>query len=275
MGIPPKYVNQRYFTRESKAMRYTLGAFFRCCLHSSRSEQGIIFRSNKEELVKIIKRELESGHAIISYPNRGVSSHWIEMQYVPDLKSSLEYHGVVADKEERRFPTDMKRSFMRHFIRGFSEGKSGIRRLSNGSNKFRIKFNHYFLVGLNSALQEHAGVKKITVPGDKLVYGHRDSIKIYNYIYGDWKFIEKRGLFVPSQRDKFNLDPRVEKKLNNLSNKRIERAKELLLKRKRSLKRKSFEDISKEVGFVHSPAFYRAFKRITGKTPSQFLEEEL
>ena len=50
-----KYVNKHFFDKESKITWYILGIAYPCYIPSTKSNSGIIFRSNHKDLIEIVK----------------------------------------------------------------------------------------------------------------------------------------------------------------------------------------------------------------------------
>ena len=87
-------------------------------------DKGIQFRSPHRELTDMVKKELQSGHAII--PDVHGISHSLQITDAPYLLSSLAGLGLSADKSQRRFPDYVPDDSMPHFLCGVIDHKDQI-----------------------------------------------------------------------------------------------------------------------------------------------------
>lgn len=190
-------INENYFEESSDGMPYVLAVLFPSYKQSGPRDKITV---DKRELLEIILQELESNYTIIPYPNRGVSSYWIEFTS-KKLRTSLEKKGIVPDKKERKFPEYIKEeSQIRTFIRGLIDRKAAINPTKGSGRCITIRYNNQFIRKLNSLLRIHAGISQNDPEHNEVIYGPRNSLKIYNFIY-----LEESGLFLPSQKEKLEL----------------------------------------------------------------------
>lgn len=257
-GRKPKYVNEGFFDEESETMHYVLGVSFGL---ATISDKRLIFRSKNKELIEIIKRELESQHKIVNIESR--NSHQLEIYGKGSayLITSLKARGLAEDKSERIFPKNIAESYLSHFDRGFFDSRGVI---INTNKKINIGFyfNNAFLTDLNNGLRENAGVKKTNPENNKIVYPFNDSLRMYNFIYRDWDFIESKGLYLKRKKERFN----IEKEEDVFDTDRI---------KIELLDGKTVEELTKELGYSSTQSFYSAFKRVYGETVGRFLKNEL
>ncbi|MBT7497107.1 hypothetical protein HN662_02165, partial [Candidatus Woesearchaeota archaeon] len=97
-----KRIKEDYFKGSGFDQFYLLGAFYGGAIPFGK--RGIIFRSSNQDLVEIVKRELESEHAIASDNREGKSSHWLRVGSTGSLREYLDDHKVLVPKKERSFP---------------------------------------------------------------------------------------------------------------------------------------------------------------------------
>lgn len=260
-----KKINEHFFDKESKATYYVLGAFY--ANYTSKGVCGIKFSSAHKDLVEIIKEQLESEHAIISDP-RKTSSHRFEVYNVPYLHPKLEKLGLDAPKSERKFPKYIGKEYISHFVRGFFDAKAYVY-ITGKLTRTRMEFNREFLVGLNKTLINKAGVKRKEPTKDIIWYGHENSLKIYDFIYRDWDFIEESGLYLKSKKELFRTDYNIYDHihLNKVkAQEKVEKIKELLLKGEKP------PEFFKKF-YSHTGSLHRNFKRQTKQTIKKFLKK--
>lgn len=260
------YINQNIFDEETEEGDYLLGAFYMGYLPFK--EKGILFRSSNRNLVKLVKeqleKELESGHSITA-DSRGKSSYWITLPHAPHMRSRLEELGLEGRKAEREFPENMKEEGLSHFVRGVVDAKSSIW-VVEGRTTVCFYSNQRFLSGLHQVLVEYAGVERKGPERDCLPYGHKDSLKIHDFIYRDWEIIKEKKIYLPEKKELFLIDSPENKQTDKVCQ-RVEKAKKLFKEGK------SWKVAAEEVGYAHPPALCRAFKGITGKTIREFKKE--
>ena len=108
-------LNEHFFDRESKRMWYVLGISY-SRYFPERQRPVNTWSSYDSELITIVKRELASGHALIheerteTFKVRMLNAH---------LQSMLFKRGCVPGKAKRKFPRNIKRRYLDHFVRGF------------------------------------------------------------------------------------------------------------------------------------------------------------
>ena len=264
-GRIAKYVNEHYFDIDSKRNSYVFGALLSCYIPHARHSNGIIIRSRKRDLVELIRNELGSQHAITSDP-RDKSSYWFQLMN-QNLRSVLEKKGLGDGKKERRFPRDIEKENLYHFIRGFFDAKANVvnRKGPTCLMMGRFNGNKQFLSELNLILKKHAGVKRKMDYCKGLTYGSADSLKIYNLIYRDWKNIKESGLYLSSQKDKFdNIHNVRHSKRSMLIMEKIEKIKEHLSKGE------MVKDFLNEVGYKSLVGLTHIFQKYTGQTVRAF-----
>lgn len=194
-------------------MWYVLGisyANYFQCLDRGLYPQNV-WQSSSRTLIEIVKSCLGSEHKINvqTYKNiraRGkdfdINILTISNQRIYD---SLAERELDVPKQEREFPEKIKDRYLDHFIRGFFDAhvscaeRQGILRLG-------IFYNIKFLQRLYSALVGHANVgggRHITNPPLRL-HGQYVSAT-HDFMYRDWKYIQQRGLYIPSKKARFKI----------------------------------------------------------------------
>lgn len=263
-----KKVNETFFDEESKAMWYVLGAFYSCSNYTANNR--IMFISSQKSLVEIVLDQLESDYSIVSDPRERHSTHWIQMNGVPYMKSRLEEIGLDVPKTKRKFPKNVHKDYIGHFVRGFLDGKGLIGISSGKYTRVVIQFNHSFLSSLHQVLLQYAGVQKDGPDSNIIRYSHRNSLKIHDFIYRDWAYIQESGLYLPSKKKLFRTDYPADGFIHPNAiavQQRISEAKELLDKgipiRKLFLR----------VGYSYPSGLSRAFNRQVYKTMTQYLRK--
>ena len=188
-------INEYFLDKASEKRDYLLGLFYSCYI--PHGEKGILFRSNHKDLVKIVKKESKSGHCIVSRPSK--SSCRIEADSVPYLRSKLKEFGLEIPKSERKFP-DVE--YMSHFMRAIVDAKASLTESDKRCVKMQIFFwrNKEFLEKVQEKLKEYAGTKRGHMGKNHLSYGGRDCNKIRDFIYKDWNFIKKSGLYLKQKK---------------------------------------------------------------------------
>lgn len=276
-----KLVNEYFFDQESKEMYYLLGTAYASYAPPSYRRKMVLFRNSNKNLIEIIRNELQSDHEIIP-DNRGKSSYFLSFTS-PHMRFRLEKIGLSEDKEKRLFPRNINGEYLSHFVRGFFDAQGYID--TDPSNLNRISFYFYknFLDVLCKLLSDNAGIKKENVNKyrGKLyysIYGHNNSLKIYDFIYQDFHYVKERGLFLQAKKDLFNLNRTLERSPRGLRGgyhlkrtiEKIEESKKLILECNKT--RGKFKDIANKLGYNRYPSFLQAFKSVVGLTPREFLK---
>ena len=261
MGRHPNYVNEQYFDSQSRAMYYVLGAFY--AKASPRPENGITFQCSSRDLVQIVKEQLDSKHKIISDP-RGKPSHWLRMRSVPYMRSRLDELGFLKHKSERRVPKNIPKKYVSHFARGFIDAKAQVRVTEDGRTNVRISFYEIPLKDIHELLVEYAGIKHPAPKGNKILYGHKNSIRMHDFIYRDWEYIKEYGIYLPSKKEAFRTEYEHV------------HPPTLAVQRKMDIAKKMLRDgyppktIAEMLGYSSVLDFYARFKKVTGKTVNEF-----
>jgi len=280
MARLPKYVNQNFFNEdnESKAMWYVLGSFY-AGYHSRSSTKrsaGISFTSKHEGLVQIVKDQLESEHTIVKRETdtsngQGKNySYSLEIYVAPDLYARIGELGLNVDKKERKFPKNIPDQYIGHFVRGFLDGQSNMAPHNKKCTQMEVHMNKDFLTDLNKVLEKQVGVKRKEPTNNVITYGHADCLKIHDFIYKDWKFIEKSGLYLPSKKEMFKTDHVIVRPdsitvIN--SRKKMELAKGML---NGGIPTK---EIANKLGYCSPTSFHGTFTNIVGMTPNQWVRQ--
>lgn len=264
MARPRKYVDEHYFDHESKAMQYVLGTFYAC--YTPISENGIKFTSSRD-LVKIVMGDqLESEHSIIT-SSRTQDSYWVEIRDVHYFRSQIGNFGLDRPKLERDFPKNIKRWYVGHFVRGFLDGKGSLGLIKGRYLSLTINYNNPFLLGLHKVLAKYAGVRREAPKVNRITYGHQDCLRIYEFIYGDWPFIYKNGLYLESKKGLFDNGIPSEERVHGhtlAARAKITKAKKMLIKGITPT------EIAQRLDYSYLSGLYRTFKIVEGTTLSQW-----
>jgi len=288
MPAKPKYVNEKFFDEESKAMWYILGIsiaqYSQGKLGNSRINK---WQSTSKPLIEIVKSSLDSEHAVSSVKNKHIRgkedffTNWLVI-YNKKIYDALSGRGLDVPKTERIFPEDIEEPYLDHFVRGFFDAKvSCVNTISNVESKggpreyhsqvLDISFNIPFLKDLYDILVEHAHVGGGKDVSESPLYLRGQNPRlVHDFLYRDWEFIQESGLYLPSKKARFEVNPPIENpphhytvKVKNM----INQSKGLLLEGM------SGAEAAKTLGYSHPFSLYRAFKKVTGQTIGQYLRE--
>jgi len=268
-----KYIDQHFFDTEGKTpeqlarIYYYLGSFYDG--YAALGNKGISFRSKHGDLVDRVKTDLRSGHTIRTEQG----GHYIlKVEHAPDLRARLEQLGLSGRRAQRKFPeSGIPEHYLQHLIRGLIENGVSVYPL-RGLLALLISGYPTFLAGLNDELRDLAGVRregKSTV--NHIVYGHHDSVRIYNYIYSGFEFIEKSGLYIPSVKMGMEqyLTPQ---RRAYIDNREVRNMIDII--KSRMIAGERFPTAALAAGFTSVQAAYTSFKRVMGATPKKFVKRE-
>src|SRR3989344_1960318 len=271
MNKMTKSVNEHFFDKKSKEMYYVLGLVYGSYAPPFHYQDFVLFRESNEHLINIIRHQLQSDHNIIP-DNRGKSSYFFAFRS-PYMRSRLEEIGLTQDKTKRSFPEGIKDEYLDHFIRGFFDEQCYIKKQEYNPSLIKIGFSFYksFLEKLKEVLNNCLGLKGSEINDgvgrqSRLSYGHYSSLKLYEFIYRDFEYIQKHNLYLPKKKNLFNLNGNLERSEKGVRNKihhldtirKIEKSKELLLEGNK------VADVASMLGYRAYPGFYYTFKSIAG-----------
>ena len=253
---------------ELKKMYYVLGAFY--VGYESCGESGIEFTSRSRSLVDVIKKLLNIHNHIKSSTQKGITYHSLRSKSAGKLRLRLEELGLDADKKSRTFPNDIPRRYMSHFLRGIIENLAFF---YDENRKLQLSSNKGFLDNMNRVLAARAGVKRGSPKYNQIKYFHSDAARIYSFIYSDWKFVSKNGIYVQQSRDMLAelsiLKPNSWIEAGSKgSAERIRRAIKLLEQGHK------IGEVRKEVGYQAASGLQQAFKKKTGKSIIKYLQSQ-
>jgi len=282
---PAKYVNEYFFEQESKAMWYVLGLSY--SLYSTQLQQGWsprnLWRSALEEKIEMVKVALESDHTKSLHKSKnkleGGKDYWIYVLAInsQSIYDALSKRGLDVPKAQRTFPTDIKEQYLDDFVRGFFDGHvSCINRIHryerNGMQREKfikqlpVYFNVLFLQELYKKLVDHINVRgEREIKKSPLIFGGPDIRKIYELIYHD-----ESGLYLHSKKELFEVELTVENPPQMRTIDAEERISQVIGHLFEGMKA---GEAFRKVGYSHTQAGNRAFKKATGQTTGQFLRE--
>jgi len=192
-----KPINEHFFDEESKEMWYILGVSY-SRYSISRKDNRTSWTSSSHKLLEIVQTHLEATeYKIGKREGRGEMLFQVRSQY---LQLKLKERGLGVPKKERKFPKDCDKKYLDHFIRGFFDANVSV---SGNGIVSQIYFNIAFLKELHNHLIGSASVARDSPEKSPLRYAHKDTIKIYNYLYRDWDFIQDKGLYLPAKKARF------------------------------------------------------------------------
>ena len=257
-------INEHYFDQPSRENSYILGTFIPSAMLLP-EVQGLFIDPYNMDLMRIIDRELDVQYL-------GSREPWddtLTLRNVPHLYSMLKQLGLGVPMSQRVFPIFESES-LADISRGFLDARSNVnQRDPTKITNLHINFcSPQFLTDLYHIFREHAGIMCGPPSGKKMNLGHSDSIRVFHFIYEDWGFIQRSGLYLPSKKDAYNPEyeigysshPKVRER-----RRRIEIAKQLLLDGKVP------NQFYKELGYANPSSLYQAFKNETGITTREWL----
>lgn len=198
-----KHVNEHFFDKESKVMTYLWGMSL-AIYSPERNGPRNTWTSSNENLLSIVKETLKSNAEIGRPSDLNSRNLQFRNQYLHD---KLIERGCVYDKSERKFPDGVKGRYPDHLDRGFFDAHVTCVYTMGKYPLLQIYFNTAFLQGLHNQLVADAGVSDTKkVDKSPLVYYGEDVQKIHNFIYRDWEFIKRHGLYLPSKKERFEIN---------------------------------------------------------------------
>lgn len=190
-----KAINKHFFDEESKEMWYVLGVSF-SRYYPQRDKPYNTWSSQYLGLIQIVKRELKSDHKIIT------SNSFILRMRNEHLQSKLFERGCIPGKENRKFPEDVEDQYLDHFIRGFFDAQTTAH---EDPLLIQIYFNNDFLRKLHEHFVRVGSVRNREIlDRPALNYGSASDIAgVHDFLYRDWEFIQRSGLYLPSKKERF------------------------------------------------------------------------
>lgn len=257
MGIHKKKIkNPNFFNEDSMARWYLQGTLYSCLNY--KGEKGFVYSHSETRLPELLKKHLKLEHEVQSSTKR--NSHWLDPSYIPEeLDESFLDMGLIAAKEDRKFPGDIPDHGLPHLIRGILDAQSFISKRGSDYVNIELDLDNEFLQDLHNLLVIHADVSRDDPAGNHMVYSKQDAIKIRDFIYQDWGRVYRRDLFLPSKRNKL-MDIKIRHK--EYSHVMVEQSKRKVeLVKKYILEGFGLEDASKKAGYEHFPSACQSFKK--------------
>ncbi|MFH1053956.1 MAG: hypothetical protein V1740_06075 [Candidatus Woesearchaeota archaeon] len=265
-GRRPKNVNFRYFDYPTKKSWYVLGLFAAC--YSGCGQKGIYFSTHHSGIADLVHTELEFEHELLTIERPGSLTYRIQVSNALELRSRLENIGLNSDKHKRRFPDGLRMPYLSHFVRGFYDGKA-ILTTTHQRTSVSFYFNHDFMLRLHNVFMDYAGVQRL--PSEKedwtnIWYNPEDALRIYDFIYKEWDFIENHGIYLPSKRKAF-ITKIHEKKLTK---RQIAAAKRWEIADRLIKRDYSSVEICEILGIPHLTTFYKLVRANTDMTIREY-----
>ena len=255
-------IDKEFFEARSPEKNYVLGAFY--ASYMPKEQKGIIFQSEKKDLVMLIHNLLGSEHSIAKAS--GANSWYFQAKNVGSMRRWLNRNGVSLPRRERVFP-DIQEEVIDHFIRGYIDAQASyqmkgdlIMMLLGGITEFKH--------GLHEALVKYAKVLR-DEPTTTLRYGHSDCMRIRKFIYRDSTF-RRRGIYLPETEDMLESHYRVTR--GGGPENRIQRLSRAIKAAKVLTTGRFDKDLRAEVGYSASSSLRDALKAFTGKSPREIRE---
>jgi len=200
-------INEDFFSSWSPEMAYVFGLII---TDGCVSDAGVISLCiNDRDLLEKVKKALRSGHKITpSRHQKGLYYfHFAREKLVADLAKL----GVLPRKSLTvKFP-QIPEKYLVDFIRGVFDGDGSVffdkRRLKFPLQTNFVSGSEAFIEGLQKTLEEHLGMPKRIIYkqktkngwSHKLVYAHKDSIKLFDILYKN----AQNGLFLERKYNRF------------------------------------------------------------------------
>ena len=195
-----KPINEHFFDEESKEMWYILGVSYSRYI-ISRKDNRNSWTSSSHELLEIVQTHLgATEHKIGKQDGRREKLFQVRSEY---LQSKLKKRGLGVPRKEREFPKDCDEKYLDHFIRGFFDAQVSVKEDRGNRTVSQIYFNIAFLIELHNHFVRNASVARDSPEKSPLRYGHENTMKIHGYLYRDWNFIQEKGLYLPSKKERF------------------------------------------------------------------------
>lgn len=257
-----KSIDEGVFDQETEEKWYLLGITY--AKVRLKAPKHVVFGANNKDLLEIVKRLLQSEHNI--YGDNRARHNSFYLTFSSELVYDYLENRGIGPKKRRKFP-ELDDEFASHFIRGFYDSESGIRQ----DMSLNFGFPRRFLLGLQRYLHENAETTKKQVKNNHLGYADEDIERIYDFIYQDWEYVKRKGLYLPEKKSELeecigqvNSRPLTP---HEIVLRKVEQAKVLLLKHR------DIDMVSRLIGYSHSSTLYNNFKKYTGKTPTQYIRE--
>lgn len=198
-----KRVNEHFFDIESKIMMYLFGISL-AIYSPERNGPRNTWTSSNEDLLTIVRHHLKSNVEIGRPSDLNSRNLQFRNQYLHD---KLIERGCVYDKSERKFPEGVKKWYSDHLFRGFLDAHVTCSYVMERYPILQIYYNTLLLQGLHNQLVADAGFSNSKkIDKSPLVYYGKDVEKIHDFIYRDWKFIKRHGLYLPSKKERFEIN---------------------------------------------------------------------
>lgn len=196
------HINDKYFDNIDSAKKaYFLGFLFADGYNNGKNRVTISLQEDDKEILEKFKKEIDSNKPLY-FRNRKRKNNRLKNQYVLDIVSQnickkLTRLGCIRAKTFKLdFPKNIKKKFLRDFIRGYCDGDGSFGRykINNkyyqtslcivSTNKFCKKLKHIFenKLGVNSYICKRHKDRKTTTRQIK-VSGINQVMKILDFLY--------------------------------------------------------------------------------------------
>lgn len=273
MGVK-KSVDESFFDRPIITV-YVRGIAY--ITYNPLGNYGVIFESLSRELLDIlaVHLKIDQGIGLEKVLDNNIEEPLYRMMIedVPNLNSSLGGLGLNVPYEKRRFPKDIPKEHISHFVRGFLEAsfqfpknKIILPEDKDKSPQLPIHYNPPFLRELYTTLVENASIKGgRDINESPLLIDLEDLAKLRRYLYCNFAYLRENHLYLPSVLRSLTvihpslrgeeINPRVYEIENMLSDGH------------------SLKDITEHFGYTNISVLSRFYKQKTGRTIEKFLRE--
>jgi len=198
----PYKINENYFDNiDTQNKAYILGMLYADGCNTKGNKVKLSLQDTDKEILEKIKNELQTDKPLGFYKRSDKNPNHHDIYelviYNKHISEQLSKLGCVPNKSLiLKFPTNIKKELMPHFIRGYFDGDGHI--TNSRGYQCNIVSSMDFCVGLNAFLTElNIHNKLVEVPTNNLsgricIYNKKDSKKFLDYIYNNAELYMQR-----------------------------------------------------------------------------------